>query len=113
MAIDSTRLNDVREGRRGIALALYFDIDDEEWGDYCSDVSSVLALDEPTSRRVLEAVRSALETGGALEVRDDASDAVNIVLASALKDQVLVARLLDSVGGRPSDSLDAEITFAG
>ena len=102
--MDTQRLREIREGRRGVALALYIEIDDEDWEDYCLTIPTVLALGKGTGKQVLDVVRSALDDGSAEEISDDASDAVNIVLASALKDQILVARMLDSVCGRPDDS---------
>ena len=104
MTIDPLQLGDIREGRRGLALALYIDIDDEDWEDYCTSISSVLALDEAAGRKVLEAVQAALETGSAVEVSDDAADAVNIVLASSLNDQVVAGHILDGFAGRKHDS---------
>jgi hypothetical protein len=106
VTINLERLNEIREGGRGIALALYIDVDEEEWEDYSMSVPTVLALEAEAGKRMLDALRNALEAGSAAEVSDDASDAVSIVLASAIKDQVMVARLLDGLGGRLDNSLD-------
>ncbi len=111
--MDSTHLKDIREGRRGLALALYIDIDDEDLEDYYASVSSVLALNESAGRKVLEALQAGLETGAALEISDDASDAVSIVLASSLKDQVLIARMTDGLAGRIDDSIGLDLAPAG
>ena len=108
VAIDAQRLTEIREGKRGVALGLYIDVADEDWEDYCMTVPTVMALDEEAGKRVLDAIRAALFIGEAEEVADDASDAVSIVLASALKDQVLVARMLDSLCGRPDGASDME-----
>jgi hypothetical protein len=98
-------LNEIREGRRGIALGLYIDVDDEDWEEYCLAVPTVLALDEGAGKRVLDALRDALELGVAQEISDDASEAVSIVLASALKDQIVAGRMLEGLGGRSDDAL--------
>ena len=113
VAIESKHLKEIREGRSGLALALYFDVDDEEWEDYYSAVSSVLALDSEASRKVLKALQDGLEHGEIQEISDDASDAVNIVLASSLSDQVLAARILDNVCGRMDDSVGRDLTPTG
>lgn len=107
MAINVERLNAIREGERGLAVALYVDVDDEDWEDYSMSIPTVVALEAEAGKRVLEALRSALEDGSASGISDDASDAISIVLASAIKDQILVARLLDSLGRRSDDSVDA------
>jgi hypothetical protein len=111
--MDTVRLTEIREGRRGVALGLYIDVADDDWEDYSLTVPTVLALDEESGRRVLDALRVALFTGEAQEIADDASEAVNIVLASALKDQVLVARMLDSVCGRTGGETEPEFAAAG
>jgi hypothetical protein len=104
VAIDGQRLSEIREGRRGIALGLYIDVDDDDWEEYCLSVPTVLALEEGTGRRVIDALREALEVGAAQEVSDDASEAVSMVLASSLKDQAFVARMLEGLAGRPDDT---------
>ena len=106
MAIDLERLNEIREGERGIAIALYIDVDEDDWEDYSLSVPTVLALEAEAGKRLLETLRNALEAGAASEVSDDASDAVSIVLASAIKDQLTVARLLDSFGARADHGLE-------
>jgi hypothetical protein len=111
--MDIQRLTEIREGRRGIALGLYIDVADDDWEDYSMTIPPVLALDEDAGRRVLDALRVALFTGEAQEIADDASDAVNIVLASAMKDQVLVARMLDSLCGRTDGDTGEEVTVWG
>jgi hypothetical protein len=105
-------LNEIREGKRGIALGLYIDVDDEDWEDYCLSVPTVLAIEEGSGKRVLEALREALAAGAAVEVSDDASEALSIVLASTLKDQRIVARMLEGIGGRPDDAVDWKLAPA-
>jgi hypothetical protein len=109
VAIEGQRLNEIREGKRGIALGLYIDVDDEDWEDYSLAVPPVLALDQAAGLRVLEAIRAALDAGSATEIHDDASEAVSIVLASDLKDQLLIARLLEGFCGRTDDTLGQEM----
>ena len=108
MAINIERLNHIREGDTGIALALYIDVDDEEWEDYSLSLPNVIALEAEAGKRLLESLRDALEAGWAQEVSDDASDAVSIVLASTIKGQLMVARMLDNLGHRP-DSFDGDM----
>lgn len=110
MAINVERLKEIREGGRGLALALYIDVDDEDWEDYSLSVPTVVALEAEAGKRLLESLRNALEDGSASEISDDASDAVSIVLASAIPDQVLVARLLDNLGRRSEDPFMGRIS---
>jgi hypothetical protein len=110
VSIDTQRLHDIREGRRGVALGLYIDVDDDDWEDYSLSLPTVLALDVSVGKRVLDAIRAALEAGEAIEVDDDASEAVSIVLASELKDQLLIARMLEGLCGRTDDTLGREMT---
>ena len=69
-----------------------------------------MALEAEAGKRLLESLRNALEDGSASEISDDASDAVSIVLASAIPDQVLVARLLDNLGRRSEDPFMGRIS---
>lgn len=110
MAINVERLKEIREGGRGLALALYIDVDDEDWEDYSLSVPTVVAVEAEAGKRLLESLRNALEDGSASEISDDASDAVSIVLASAIPDQVLVARLLDNLGRRSEDPFMGRIS---
>jgi hypothetical protein len=112
LAIEVQRLNEIREGRRGIALGIYIDVGEDDWEDYSLAVPTVLALDEGAGERVLDAIRDALLAGTAQEVSDDASDALSILLASTLQDQALVARMLEGIGGRARDMMALDLAPA-
>ena len=91
MAIDPLRLLQIRNGRTGIALGLYIDIDDDDWEDFVLALPSVVAFDSRSGRLLLESIRDALQTSTAQEVSDEAAEALTLLLASDLHDQELAA----------------------
>ena len=113
MSIDSTRLAEIRSGRSGIAFGLYIDVEDEDWEDYCLELPTVLALDKEGGRRVIDAIRAALQANMAEELSDDASEALSILLASDMSAQTRVADYIERLGGSMNDARDRDLAAAG
>jgi len=97
VSIDPQRLSEIRDGARGVALGIYIDVNDDDWEDYSLTLPTVVAVDKEAGKRLIEAIRSALATGAAEEIADDASEAVSIVLASDLDDQMAAADFLNNL----------------
>jgi hypothetical protein len=97
VSIDPQRLSEIRGGARGVALGSYIDVDDDDWEDYCLSLPTVMAVDKEAGKRLIEAVQAALASGAAEEISDEASEAVSIVLASELPDQIAAADFLNNL----------------
>jgi hypothetical protein len=89
----------MREGQRGVALALYIDVDDEDWEEYSITVPSVLALDIEAGETILSSLREAMKSQRAVEVSDDASEAIRLILATGTHDQALIALMVEGLSG--------------
>jgi hypothetical protein len=85
-------LREVREGERGMAIALYLDISNEQYIAFGEPGTIVAALDSSASRMVMAAV---LDQG--IRFDDDAARAISMLLTAGIDRQAFLADMLEVV----------------
>ncbi|MPZ49404.1 MAG: hypothetical protein GEU75_08935 [Dehalococcoidia bacterium] len=98
------RLDEIRQGKRGLALVLYVDVPDDAWEDYADELPAVMVLGQALGTNVLELVKRGLDAGQAQGITDRAAESIRLLLATRPEDQAFLASMLEGISGRLTGS---------
>ena len=98
--MDVSRIQAIREGSGGLSLVLYLDVPDELWEEYAEEIASVIALDEASSSKLLDALKGAMSSGHAQSILDRSAEAIRLLLATAPEYQAILASMLEGISGK-------------
>ena len=87
-----------------MAVVVYLDMAAEELEQEWEAFPEVVALDASSGLNVLKMLRSAIDSGAGMELRDRAAQALSLLLATNPEIQSLMASMLEGIAGRSEAS---------